>query len=793
MEGVSPGNHTPNTDVPQQPEAASKGKPKGQGICAVGIKVKGVVQGVGFRPFVHNLATSLELRGFVLNSPDGVLIHVEATEKARLDRFLERLPREAPPLASIQSLEAARVEPAGHREFTIRESLSEGGGYVLVSPDIATCPECLREMNDPLDRRHHYPFINCTNCGPRYSIIVQVPYDRPNTTMRDFPMCPECLAEYLDPGNRRFHAQPVCCPRCGPSLWLVPSGKGGLCFKEIRGAEPALQKARFLLREGRILGLRGLGGFHIACDATNHEAVRRLREAKRRSNKPFAVMCGDLDIARRFVLVGDQDEAILGSVRSPICLLPRKEEPTGLSSLVAPGNRYLGVMLPYTPLHRLLFQEGIEILVMTSGNWSEEPIVAQNQEALQKLAPMVDAFLLHDREIHMRLDDSVVRPFRGREQVVRRARGFVPSAIDLGRNHPQVMGCGAHLKHTFCLTKDRFAILSQHIGDLENLECMAFFMQVLKHLGDLYGVSPKIIAHDLHPDYLSTRWAMAQEDKERMAVQHHHAHIVSCMAEWGLEGPVIGVAFDGTGYGSDGAVWGGEFLVADRVSFKRAAHLAYVPLLGGEAAIMEPWRMALSHLWAAGLEEPQILRWASPWGEARAWNLLLMARRSLHSPPTSSMGRLFDAVSSLLGVRHRITFEGEAAMDLEMVSESSAQGLYEFGIQGEAPMLLDPSEVIRAIWRDKHRGEPVSRIGGRFHGSVAAMVVRVCQRLRVMEGIDRVCLSGGVFQNRLLLEKTVVALEEQGFRVHVHEKVPANDGGISLGQAVVGASRLTHS
>ncbi len=793
MEGASGGRSHTDQELSQEDRSCfcvdSKLNPSGK--RAFRIQVKGVVQGVGFRPFVHNLATSLELTGFVLNSSDGVLIHVEGAPPDRVESFLHRFTKELPPLASIEALEATEVEPTGHLEFSIRESLSTGGGYVLVSPDIALCPDCKREMEDPSDRRYAYPFINCTNCGPRYTIIESVPYDRPNTTMRVFSMCPKCRSEYLDAANRRFHAQPISCPECGPTLWLVPSEKFvGPDSDQFHGTRQALEKARFLLKQGRILAIRGLGGFHLACDATNHEAVRRLREAKRKSNKPFAVMCKDLETARRYVFLGKQEESILSSPKSPICLLPQKEGSTGVSPLVAPGNRYLGVMLPYTPLHRLLFGEGIQILVMTSGNWSEEPIVAENQEALRQLAPLVDGFLLHDRRIHVRLDDSVVRVVLGGEQVVRRARGFVPSPIDLGKNHPQVMGCGAHLKNTFCLIRDRFAILSQHIGDLENLECMEFFTQILEHLKQLYRVEPVALAHDMHPDYLSTRWAMAQEDKERIAVQHHHAHIVSCMAEWGLEDPVIGVAFDGTGYGLDGAVWGGEFLVADRVSFKRAAHLAYVPLLGSDAAVREPWRMALSHMWAAGLEKSEILHWAFPWGEHRAWNLLLMAEKKLHSPPTSSAGRLFDAVSSILGICHKISFQGEAAVNLEMLSDPSEPGFYEFDILNGDPVLVDPAPVIRSIWSQRQKGERVSALGGRFHNGVAKMVARVCGKIRSMESLHKVCLSGGVFQNSLLLEKTVSALEGQGFQVHVHRRVPTNDGGVSLGQAVVGASLL---
>lgn len=697
-------------------------------LKALRISVKGVVQGVGFRPFVHNLAVALELKGFVLNSQEGVLIHVESKQQSRLHAFLDRLRGQAPALARIQTLEALSVQPCGYGDFKIRESLSAGGGYVLVSPDIAVCGDCVREMRDEANRRFHYPFINCTNCGPRYTITREIPYDRPKTTMAVFEICPKCKAEYQDPADRRFHAQPISCPSCGPTLWLVPSSASEGSFAKVCGDE-AMAYARQLLRQGKILAIRGLGGFHIACDATNHESVRRLRECKRKSNKPFAVMCGDLEAVRRFAYLSRDEEEILQSIRSPICLLPRREGPTRLSPLVAPGNKYLGVMLPYTPLHMLLFQDGLDILVMTSGNWSEEPIVCRNQEALEKLSPLVDAFLLHDREIHVRVDDSVVRCFRGKEQVIRRARGFVPTPVDLGRHHPPVLGCGAHLKHTFCLIRDRFAILSQHIGDLENLESLQFFQEVLEHLSRLYGAKPKILCHDLHPNYLTSRWAMEQTGMKCIGVQHHHAHVVSCMAEWGLEGQVIGVALDGTGYGTDGAIWGGEVLLAERDSFKRAAHLRYTPLPGGESAIREPWRMALSHLITAGLDEGELLRWASAWGEARARNLLLMIRKGLHSPPTSSMGRLFDAVSSILGIRHRISFEGEAAMDLEMASDPRAEGSYEVDIKGQDPFVLDPSPLILSIWKDKERGEPISTIGGRFHRSVATTVA-LSQHLR---------------------------------------------------------------
>jgi len=754
------------------------------------ITVTGVVQGVGFRPFVHNLAQSLGLKGFVLNSSRGVIIEVESADPAMLDIFVQRIPMELPPLARLEGMEVSPIEPVGHEEFTIRESLDAPGHYVLISPDIATCEDCLRELTEEKDRRFEYPFINCTNCGPRYTIIQDIPYDRPKTTMAVFSMCRACRKEYEDPKDRRFHAQPIACPDCGPSLKLVPSSGSPFPSMEISGSREVLQRAREILRGGGVVALRGLGGFHIACDATCHRAVSRLREAKRRSNKPFALMCKDLATVRKYARPSLEEERILHTVRRPICLIPARDGGSSLSPLVAPGNRYLGIMLPYTPLHELLFRDGLEILVMTSGNLSEEPIIAANEEALDRLAPLVDAFVLHDREIFMRVDDSVVRAFRGEERVIRRARGFVPTPIDMGRSFPETLACGGQLKHTFCLTKGRLAILSQHIGDLEDLESMDFFLQTLQNLEGLYRVNPEVVAHDLHPAYLSTQWAMELDGLEKVGVQHHHAHVVSCMAENHLSGPVIGVAFDGTGYGEDGAVWGGEILVADRRAFRRAAHLRYVPMPGGEAAIREPWRMALSHVAQAYGDDLDLAPWARQWGESRARNVLHLIRSGLLSPPTSSVGRLFDAVSSMLGIRHRITFEGEAAMDLEMSSDPQVDGRYPFDLIEGDPMIMDPSPTVRALWEERLRGVAVSVLGGRFHRTIAAMVGEVCEVVRKRCGLNSVCLSGGVFQNTLLLGLTLECLEDKGFTVHIHRQVPTNDGGISLGQAVV-AGTLT--
>lgn len=752
---------------------------------ALRINITGIVQGVGFRPFVHNLAQSLGLKGYVLNSSQGVLIEVESEDPRRLELFVQRIPMELPPLARLEGMEVSAIGPAGYEEFSIRESMDAPGHYVLISPDIATCEECLRELREEKDRRFEYPFINCTNCGPRYSIIKDIPYDRPKTTMAVFPMCDACRREYEDPRDRRFHAQPIACPDCGPCLRLIPSQRSTFPCREVSGNREVLGKARELLKKGAVLALRGLGGFHIACDATQHLAVCRLREAKRRSNKPFAVMCKDLEVVRKYARPSPEEERILRTVRKPICLVPVGDGVSCLSPSVAPGNRYLGIMLPYTPLHELLFQDGLEILVMTSGNLSEEPIIAANEEALDRLSPLVDGFVLHDREIFMRVDDSVVRAFRGKERVIRRARGFVPTPIDLGSPLPEVLACGGQLKHTFCLTKGRFAILSQHIGDLENLESMDFFLQTLRNLKALYRVEPNLVAYDLHPVYLSTQWALELDGPDKIGVQHHHAHVVSCMAENHVSQAVIGVAFDGTGYGEDGAVWGGEILVADRRSFRRAAHLKYVPMPGGEAAIREPWRMALSHLWRAHGSDLDLNPWGENFGDTKVHNVLHMVQTGLLSPSTSSMGRLFDAVSSMLGIRHRISFEGEAAMELEMNSDPQASGRYPYDLGEGDPVIMDPSPTVKALWEDRLRGVSVPVLGGRFHRTIASMVGEVCDIVRGHYGLNQVCLSGGVFQNTLLLGLTLQCLEEKGFTVHIHRQVPTNDGGISLGQAVV--------
>lgn len=750
---------------------------------------------MGFRPFVYRLAQRLSLAGFVCNTPDSVLIEAEGSEPA-ISGFLQELTSNPPPLAEIAGIVSTDLHLQGESEFGIRESLELDFDAVLVPPDVATCVDCQRDFKDPANRRFGYPFTNCTNCGPRYSIIEDVPYDRPKTTMRQFRMCTHCQAEYDDPGNRRFHAQPNACPVCGPELMLVdPGGAPVEVMPHGEASRPTslrtIRKVRNLLREGKIVAIKGLGGFQLACDAENHEVVERLRTRKRRSDKPFALMAPDINSVERFCHVSDDDCKALQSPRHPIVILPRRSGAT-ISPAVAPGNKTLGVMLPYTPLHTLLFGEkdgdrpDFMALVMTSGNLSEEPIVTSNNEALSQLSPVADALLLHNRQIHMRVDDSVVRIFRGRERVVRRSRGYVPAVIDLGAPLAEILACGPELKNTFCLTHGHHAIVSQHIGDLENYETICFFEETLANLKKLFRVEPRVIAYDLHPQYLSTQYALEQRGLQKIGVQHHHAHIASCMAENGLNEKVIGVAFDGTGFGTDGQIWGGEFLIADFEMFERRAHLRYVPLAGGDAAIRQPWRSALSYLRETyGDKFPDDL---PLWKDVPEKDRLLvgkMLERGINTVATSSCGRLFDAVASILGLRHEINFEGQAAIELEMAALDGAEGVYPFQMEFGDPWRIDVRPMIESIVMELQQGETAGAIAARFHSTLAEIIAQVCRELRERERLNKVCLSGGTFQNTLLLECTLSALGEDGFEVYLHAKVPTNDGGISLGQAVI--------
>jgi hydrogenase maturation protein HypF len=764
--------------------------------------VGGIVQGVGFRPHVYRLAQQFQLAGFVCNTPDGVLIEVEGPE-AVITGFLEDLTQHPPSLAAIAHISRSDLQPLEETEFVIRESVEREFDAVLVSPDVATCNDCRREFTDPADRRFGYPFTNCTHCGPRYSIIENVPYDRPATTMREFRMCADCQAEYDDPGNRRFHAQPNACPGCGPHLSLVDSSGSSMARAVGEAGGPAtdldaVHEVRRLLKAGSIVAIKGLGGFHLACDAENHEAVERLRARKRRSDKPFALMAASVSVIETFCQVTEEErEALLGP-RHPIVILPRRGE-SRISPAVAPGNNTLGVMLPYTPLHWLLFSEredgpsAFTALVMTSGNLAEEPIVTTNDEALSRLCEVADAFLLHNRPIHMRVDDSVVRVYRGKERVLRRSRGYVPAVIDLGLPVADILACGPELKNTFCLTHGRHAIMSQHIGDLENFETLEFFEETLANLKRLFRIEPRVIAYDLHPRYLSTQFALEQVETQKVGVQHHHAHIAGCMAENGLSEKVIGVAFDGTGYGTDGQIWGGEFLVANFEKFERRAHLRYVPLAGGDVAIRQPWRSALSYLRDTyGNELPAAL---PMWNEVQereprlVWKML---EQGINTVATSSCGRLFDAVASILGLRQEINFEGQAAIDLEMMAQKETGGVYPFQVEYSDPWQIDVRPMIESIVDEVEVRTATGVIAARFHNTLAEVIAQVCRLLRERERVNKACLSGGTFQNMFLLERTLSALGEEGFDVYTHAKVPPNDGGIALGQAVIANAAVTN-
>jgi hydrogenase maturation protein HypF len=754
------------------------------------------VQGVGFRPFVYKLATSLELTGFVFNSSSGVIIEIEGGDTV-IRTFIDSLRLDPPRLAEILELTVSDMAASGGTGFDILESREEFGEFALVSPDAGTCDACWRDFGDPSNRRFGYPFTNCTHCGPRYTIIRDIPYDRAKTTMSGFVMCKACKTEYGDPADRRFHAQPNACAVCGPSLCLVPSGSmpADCSFAE-KDSLPAIRMARQLLREGKIVAVKGLGGFLLACDASNEVAVTELRRRKRRLSKPFALMVRDLEGIRDLCATSLEDETALQHSRRPIVVLPRSSSGDraagGLPSVLAPGNYTLGIMLPYTPLHYLLFSDSPEspskfaALVMTSGNLSEEPIVVSNTEALLHLSGIADWFLLHNRDIATRVDDSVVRIFERRECVLRRSRGFAPQSIDLGVELKQVLAVGAELKNTFCLTRDRHAILSQHIGDLQNYETMHFFEETLEKTKHLFKASPEGIAYDLHPGYRSTRMALASAIERKFAVQHHHAHIASCMAENHLRGHVIGVAMDGTGFGADGTIWGGEFLLASLAGFERRAHLRAVPLPGGDAAIRHPWRMALSYLRdSLGTRVPDDL---ACFHEVRAAQFKLldtMLTRRVQTVQTSSCGRLFDAVAAILGMGSEVSFEGEAAIALETAADPGVRERYGFDLQQGEPIVVDLRQTIATIVKEIARNRPAGEISARFHNTLSAAIVEVCCRIRKSDGLDRVCLSGGVFQNHLLLGLTVAELRRLGFGVFLHAMVPANDGGISLGQAVI--------
>ncbi len=755
-----------------------------QGLEARQLQVNGIVQGVGFRPFVYQLAARYGLKGEVANTSAGVSIRIEGPAES-LIAFEKDLAAKSPPLAHIVEIQSQAHPLQNYVDFRITASRGQAAMATLISPDAAVCDDCLKEMFDPADRRYRYPFINCTNCGPRYTIIDDIPYDRPKTSMRRFTMCPLCQAEYDDPLNRRFHAQPNACPACGPQVSLWSTRR-----RPIRTADP-IAAAADLIRQGKILAVKGLGGYHLAVDALNLKAVARLRQRKLREEKPFAVMSPDVAAIQRYAVVETAEEGLLQSIQRPIVLL-KKAPSYGLAEAVAPRNRYVGAMLPYTPLHHLLLRCGFPALVMTSGNRSEEPIAIANDDAFERLADIADAFLSHDRDIYLRSDDSVVRHAAGAMRFLRRSRGYVPVPVFLKQALPPILACGAELKNTVCLTKAGQAFVSQHIGDLENLATYEFFQKTIDHMQRILAVRPELIACDLHPDYLSTRWADEQKDIPKVRIQHHHAHIVSCMAEHRLEGLVIGLSCDGTGYGSDGTVWGGEVLIASAGGFERVAHLSEVSMPGSAAAIREPWRMAVSYLHDAfggnlgGLDLP-FMREAGP---DKVRLIQEMIAKRINSPLTSSLGRLFDGVAALAGLRSRVSYEGQAAMELEMAAQNETESFYDYFLEGDSPWRMPPAPIVRAVAADVGTGCPVALISAKFHNTLIRLFGDLCDRIRAAHGLKRVVLSGGVFQNVRLLTGLARALEAEGFEVFSHRLVPTNDGGIALGQAVIAAKSM---
>ena len=721
----------------------------------------------------------------------GVHIEIEGAVAA-LENFLTELNTHPPPLAQIATVHSAELPERGDREFRIEKSAVEPAGQVFISPDVATCADCLKELFDPRNRRYRYPFLNCTNCGPRLTITRSAPYDRARTTMAAFPMCAACRAEYENPADRRFHAQPTACAVCGPRLALLDARGQPILDVDALGRTVAA------LREGAIAAIKGLGGYHLACAAGDGRVVAELRRRKHRDEKPFAIMVPDLSSAERLCVVSDAERELLCSQRAPIVLL-RRRPGAPVAEAVAPGNPFLGVMLPYTPLHHLLLRDldGLP-LVMTSGNRSDEPIAYEDGDALERLAGIADFFLIHDRPIHVRCDDSVTRIALGAELPLRRSRGHAPQPILLPFECPRpILALGGQLKAAFALAHGRHAFLSHHLGDLDHYQALQAYRAGIAHYEGLFAMRPEVLAHDLHPDYASTHYAseraVGAPGLRRIAVQHHHAHLASCMAEHGLNGPVIGVSFDGTGYGTDGAIWGGEFLVGGYCDFRRAVHLRYVPLPGGDRAVREPWRVALAHLIDAGAEH-ELLEKRIPRAALRT--VETMIQRRLNVPLTSSAGRLFDAVATLAGVRDHVSYEGQAAIELEwLASECDAGGVYSFALQEscetDGPLQIDTRPLIAAVAADVNRGSGAAEIGRRFHATMAEMIVRVCERLRAETELNAVVLSGGVIMNMLLLELAVAGLETAGFRVYRHQLVPPNDGGLCLGQLAVAAARLT--
>ncbi|HJS19727.1 MAG TPA: carbamoyltransferase HypF [Anaerolineales bacterium] len=767
-------------------------------IQGLRVHIAGIVQGVGFRPFVYNLAARNDLKGWVKNTSAGVDIEMDG-DRDSLDLFLQQLRGEAPPLSCIDEFSASFQVASGFRSLDILHSESVEGAFQPISADVAICADCLRELFDPNDRRYRYPFINCTHCGPRFTIIQDIPYDRPKTTMSGFPLCADCEREYNDPSDRRFHAQPVACPVCGPQVMFERLKAG-----TVAGSGEAIAETCNALANGEIIAIKGLGGFHLTCDATNAQAVTELRDRKLRVDKPFAIMMPDIETIGAHCIVSDAERELLSSSARPIVLLQRKSG-SDMAIEVAPNQDWVGVMLPYTPLHYLLFTDRdtrFTALVMTSGNLSEEPIATGNDEARERLTALADAYLMHNRDIHIRCDDSVVRVFEDNRQSsianrksiypIRRSRGYSPFPVKFPFDVPQLLATGSELKNTFCITNKNYAFLSHHIGDMENFETLRSFEQGVEHFEKLFRVRPEAIGYDLHPDYLATRYALERAERENIpafGVQHHHAHVAACMAENGLDGrrPVIGVAFDGTGYGEDGAIWGGEILVADYKTCQRKYHLEYFPLPGGDAAIRKPARTALALLWSLGLEWDERLKPVTEFPAEDQVTLRAQLEKQINTPMTSSMGRLFDAAAALSGVRQTVNYEGQAAIEFEALADLAEAGSYSFGLDRDK---VQVRTAVKSLIQDVLSGVHPSKISARFHNSLAESVLEMCLKIKSETGIDKVALSGGVWQNITLLGRTLSLLRQGGFRVYLHREVPTNDGGLSLGQAAIAAARM---
>lgn len=742
--------------------------------------VNGVVQGVGFRPFVFRLAKEAGFSGFIRNTSLGVCVEVQSSSIEKLGLFSRELFEKAPPLAKISSCEIAEIALEEESDFFIVPSDDTGAVQTMVSPDFGVCDDCREELLDVSNRRYAYPFINCTNCGPRYTIIEKVPYDRPYTSMRQFTMCPDCEAEYRDPVNRRFHAQPNACPDCGPVLSMLDlNGKTVDCI------DP-LGFALDMLRKGLIVAVKGIGGFHLAVDAFDAAAVRRLRKRKRREEKPFALMAKDIETAERFCIINDEERRTLLSPEAPVVLLKKKG--ACFSDDIAPGNDRLGIMLPYSPLHVLMMERGPSVLVMTSANCSDEPIVIENSEAVERLGGIADGYLMHNRPIYLRCDDSVTVHMSGKIRPIRRSRGYAPAPVLLSAGGPPVFATGAEIKNTVCLLKGDNAIVSQHIGDLKNYEAYSHFLKVTEHLQDIFRVSPELRVCDMHPSYLSTRWAWEQKDMPLLQVQHHHAHLASCLAENRCDDPVIGVILDGAGYGTDGTSWGGEVLIGNAAEVFRFASFEPVPLPGGDAAVSHPWKVAVGYLSCCfdTLPELDFLKNEDTSGVTQ------LLEKGINSPLTTSCGRLFDAVAALTGLRKDVSYEGQAAIEL-MQAAGTAEGepySCETVPAGNDRWIISLSPVIHGVVDDVRTGRSVSSISRNFHATLVALLCTVIEKAAAFSGIRKVALSGGVFQNIVLFEALVSKLEKKGYTVLAHALVPCNDGGISLGQAVIGREYL---